>query len=253
MKKKFRAAVYLLLTMVSLGSAEAQEAMPYVIASSGATANLPGGYIMDFTVGETATSTIGNSAILTQGFHQESTLGALPVALLSFEGKIFGNYNLLSWKTSSENNNSHFLIERSTDENHFISLAKVESKAPQGTSQTLLNYSFNDLNFDTGVNYYRLKQVDLNGKSSYSKIIALQSALLFKQDLWIAPNPITTDSKLYISGKIGTSARAQLLDLSGKLLKEIKISSQATLLGININGKTKFPSLQNQISEKITE
>lgn len=234
MRKELKAVVYLVLTMASLSSAEAQQqAMPYVIASSGATTILPAGYRMDFTIGETAVSTIGNGPILTQGFHQQVSQGTLPVSLFNFEGKTFDSYHLLSWKTSSEKNNSHFVVERSTDQNSFITLAKIKSKALQGNSDNLLGYSFSDLNFVVGTNYYRLNQIDLNGKSQYSKVIALQSTQLSEQDLWVAPNPIATNSKLYIRGEIGSSAKAQLIDLSGKILKELKIASDATLLDLS--------------------
>jgi hypothetical protein len=91
----------------------------------------------------------------------------LPVKLLSFTATKIKEQTLLLWSTANEQNSSHFEIERSLDGLSFDILDKIMAS---GNSKTLINYSFMDKNTALGTNYYRLKQVDLDGKTSYSAI-----------------------------------------------------------------------------------
>lgn len=91
----------------------------------------------------------------------------LPVALISFKAEKQASSVQLKWNTASEQNNSHFDIERSIDGKLFDNIG---SKAGAGNSNILINYFFRDDNPIKGENYYRLKQVDLNGKTSFSTI-----------------------------------------------------------------------------------
>jgi hypothetical protein len=222
-----------LLLAISLGQAQAQEADRVVTASAGGQASLTGGYSLDFTVGEAVMITSGSNPIFTHGFLQPFSTETLPVELLGFTGKAYEGFNLLSWKTSSEKDNSHFVVERRISEDIYEQLGTVPSKAKQGNSDTLMNYNFRDLHFESGTNYYRLQQVDFNGKSKYTEVVAIQSLQLAAQELWVAPNPVDGSSKLYVKGNIGVSANAQLIDLSGKIIKEIRIASAATLIDMS--------------------
>ncbi len=94
----------------------------------------------------------------------------LPVTWLSFSGKAIGKTVVLDWATASEQNNHHFEIERSSDGIHFTSIGKVNASGNPGTNN---EYRFTDLNPLNGAAYYRLKQVDLDGKFHYSIIISI--------------------------------------------------------------------------------
>ncbi|MER2996568.1 GDSL-type esterase/lipase family protein [Pontibacter populi] len=95
----------------------------------------------------------------------------LPVTLLSFNATLTTNGKVkLTWKTASEQNNSYFEVERSTDSLHFISIGRVNGR---GTTQTKSTYSLLDKMPPPGDIYYRLKQVDADGKSELSKLIHL--------------------------------------------------------------------------------
>ena len=94
----------------------------------------------------------------------------LPVTWLSFSGKAIGKTVVLDWATASEQNNHHFDIERSSDGMHFTSIGKVNASVNPGTNN---QYRFTDLNPLNGAAYYRLKQVDLDGKFHYSIIISI--------------------------------------------------------------------------------
>lgn len=113
---------------------------------------------------------------------------SLPIELLYFTGKKNNEAAFLNWATASEKNNVRFIIERSRDGQSFIEAGKVEAA---GNSSVLINYAFIDHNPYTGVNYYRLKQVDLNEDFTYSKnYIALDFGFPDEAVVSIYPNPV---------------------------------------------------------------
>ena len=88
------------------------------------------------------------------------TNGALPVELLSFEGKKQTNSNMLYWSTASEYNTSHFTIEKSEDGFKWSDIGQVQSA---GNSTQKLDYSLEDKDVSQVINYYRLHQYDIDG------------------------------------------------------------------------------------------
>ena len=101
------------------------------------------------------------------------TAVALPVELLYFEGESQKRCtNKLYWATTSEKNNSHFLIEYSTDSENFETIDRVEGN---GNSASLIEYSYLHDRIDGQDNYYRLKQVDHDGTFAYSSIVYVAS------------------------------------------------------------------------------
>lgn len=114
-------------------------------------------------------------------------LGTLPVVLVSFTGSCTGNINLLKWTTSCEVNNGYFQLQRGTDGLRFSDIATLSANNNSASDQ---NYSYQDLNPVKGMNYYRLKQVDINGAITYSKVIAVIQGSNMKQ-LIAFPNPVS--------------------------------------------------------------
>jgi hypothetical protein len=94
---------------------------------------------------------------------------ALPVELIKFTGKPFERFNMISWQTNSEVNNDYFLIEKSIDGDNFTQVAQVMSK---GNGDVLTDYAVQDYTQDELV-YYRLIQVDFDGKTKYSQPISV--------------------------------------------------------------------------------
>ena len=136
----------------------------------------------------------------------------LPVSLLSFTGNALGGYKQLSWTTSEEKNSSHFDVLKSVDGKSFSVISKVNSKG-----NALNNYSFTDFSSYESTAYYQLAQVDLNGKISYSKIIAVNSDPLLLQV------GSTTESGIELSVNSPTSSKGQIVitDLSGRKLVDL--------------------------------
>lgn len=111
----------------------------------------------------------------------------LPVTWYSFEGAAKEGYNEIEWKTASEENNEGFSIERSNDGLSFVEIGWANGN---GTTTTQHAYTFEDNQPLEGVNYYRLKQVDFDGKFEYSEIISITSiATNVKEEIQLYPNP----------------------------------------------------------------
>lgn len=143
----------------------------------------------------------------------------LPVELIVFEATPLDKVIQLNWATASELNNMRFDIERSTDGINFEKIGEVAGKGNyKGTS----NYSFDDTHAVAGeIYYYRLKQVDLNGGSTYSKI---RSAILNPDDkLMISqfmPNPARNNTAINILSDGVLDMHVRIITLEGRLVKD---------------------------------
>jgi Secretion system C-terminal sorting domain len=109
---------------------------------------------------------------------------ALPVDLISFDGHNTKYGNELEWQTASEVNSNYFVIEHSNDGKTFLEIGRSQAK---GNSNVLSLYSFVHIDIDLGINYYRLMQVDFDGRCDYSKIISIESDK--KNETATFPNP----------------------------------------------------------------
>jgi hypothetical protein len=139
-------------------------------------------------------------------------LYALPVELIKFDARKENNNILLSWITASEANSMKFDIERSSDGTHFETIA---SQPAAGNSQSLLNYTYSEnAGIDNNTLYYRLKEVDFNGKYSYSETRKVQNAIEETGHLKAYPNPFTDRINWRSTGK--DQQRLVLQDLQGR-------------------------------------
>lgn len=99
----------------------------------------------------------------------------LPIELTSFSGKNVGsNNNTLVWSTATEKNNDYFSIERS---NNGVDFVNVGTKNGAGNSNQEISYFLIDSDYRNEINYYRLKQVDFDGKFIYSDIISIDNRI----------------------------------------------------------------------------
>jgi len=95
----------------------------------------------------------------------------LPIELITFNGHLEGDHSKLYWQTATEINNDYFILEKSADGIVWRDIAKIDGA---GNSTQINNYSFNDYELLPEIMYYRLKQVDFDGKKTYSQIVAIQ-------------------------------------------------------------------------------
>jgi hypothetical protein len=125
-------------------------------------------------------------------FSNGSSEAALPVDLRSFNARRNSSTVSLQWETASESNVRGFEIQRKSGNGSFQTIGVVASKSTGGTSTTPLQYSFNDFNNNnSGANQYRIKMVDLDGRSKLSLIRSVDG-LNESARILIYPNPSVT-------------------------------------------------------------
>jgi len=140
----------------------------------------------------------------------EDLSGALPVKLIDFTVKKEQNSATMQWKTSEEINGDYFEIEHSANAKNWQVLDQVIAI---GDTKELSKYSYSHQNIPIGINYYRLKMVDLDGTFAYSVI----KSVLNKEEnnLKIFPNPVT--DRLFIESNYLTKITSvQINDIQGK-------------------------------------
>lgn len=111
---------------------------------------------------------------------------SLPIELLSFTANAQAQTNFLKWVTASEVNSDNFEIQRSTDGNQFAAIGTVKS---HGNSTKLREYTLVDKEL-LPLAFYRLKMNDVDGKSEYSKTVAVERKTILK-GVKIYPNPVS--------------------------------------------------------------
>jgi hypothetical protein len=150
----------------------------------------------------------------------------LPVTFINFSGSRKGNVNKLTWTTTSEQNSLGFDVLRSQDGQNFTSIAFVNTLASGGGSTSNLTYNFTDANIITSrVQYYRLRQVDINNQSRYTAIVTLkgEQSTVFTID-GIAPNPVQNTLIASISSPTKNLVNLQVLDMMGRLIQQQQVT-----------------------------
>ena len=160
----------------------------------------------------------------------------LPVTMLTFTGNKEANKNILNWSTTNEINNKGFEIQRSKDGNTFEKIGFVDTKFVNGTSTGTLLYTFDDLQPLDGNLYYRLKQIDINGKESYSKVILIKGGKGNKIEFTsIYPNPAKEVLKLGIYSPASQHLQIVFTDISGRIVKQLNVLANTGDNQLNLN------------------
>lgn len=163
------------------------------------------------------------------------TDASLPVELVSFSGKMIDQNVKVEWVTASEYQNDLFEIQKSVDGKKWIVIGKVNSKAENGNSNESISYDYTDRNIsDNRIMYYRLKQIDFDGKFEYSDQIAVSNALN-KDLISLFPNPVKNEVNLHITSQKDQLVNIKIIDLSGK-----EYYSERELLVNHGTGKLSF-------------
>lgn len=142
----------------------------------------------------------------------------LPVRFLDFSATAEEKQVVLSWKTSDEINNAGFHVERSSDGSSWEDLAFVPASSAY---KSIYTYRYADKAPLVGNSYYRLRQVDIDEKYSYSTIIRVKSDD-FASRCYIYPNPARDVVKVY--GNV-SNKDIRLFSGDGKFIKSYKNTS----------------------------
>jgi hypothetical protein len=150
--------------------------------------------------------------------------GPLPVTLSSFNATLSADNKVnLNWSTSMEINCSRFVVQRSYDAIHFTDIQTV---AGNGTTNLFHSYSATDDTYAFGneIVYYRLKQIDLDGKENFSKTVSVKIKNA-NQPIIISPNPFTDFININFQSDKRKPLSIKLFNISGKeiLTKEMDV------------------------------
>lgn len=167
----------------------------------------------------------------------------LPVELISFEAREKNKQVVLSWTTATEHNNHHFEIERSPENQNYESIGVVKSQ--KENSNEKLNYQFIDEVPLQGLNYYRLKQVDIDGNFKYILPVFIDVKHNLQPQFELYPNPV-------INRQVAISIRNTLISNEKLTISLVDISGHeyfsTNLIANNIGVLTDIIDLPKNIS-----
>lgn len=146
-----------------------------------------------------------------------ANLAPVPVEWLDFNAQLVKNKAVLDWSTATERQTSHFNIQKSTDNTSFSTIGKV---AAAGSSATRRDYAFTDPESVQDMTYYRIEQVDQDGKSELSPIKMLNRVEQLRYEIY--PNPVEDFLGVQVSTRYAGDIELSLYDMNGALLYTIK-------------------------------
>ncbi len=176
-----------------------------------------------------AVSFFDNTTGWAGAFNTSATVGGIykfngqvdpvPVELTSFTANASQSSVVLVWETATEVNNYGFEIERSFDNTNFSTLGFVKGKGSTTEKQI---YSFTDQTSLTGKTYYRLRQVDFDGRFEYSEVISVENTIPESFSLnQNFPNPFNPSTRIQFSIPQETQVELAIYDATGKLVENL--------------------------------
>ncbi len=158
--------------------------------------------------------------------------GTVPISMEYFKGAIQSGNHLLNWKANCTSLEAKFNIERSTDGRKYFSLGTINAS----NTRCLQPFDFIDNNPAAGMNYYRIKMTDVDGKISYSSIIALLNKKTGFEIVNLLPNPVTDGTALLnITSAENQSATIVVTDAMGKKVQSMDKSVISGFTQIKMN------------------
>jgi len=163
------------------------------------------------------------------------SLAAVPVEFGKFYLERSGKADVIvNWETASELNNAYFEIERSIDGSNFEKVNQVASK--NANSQSLQAYAVIDANLAPALYYYRIKQVDFDGKYAYSAIrtinLTTENALNINS---IYPNPFTNELNVNLNLAAPSSVEVVVSDINGRTVSTNTVNAKEGINTVKVN------------------
>jgi len=157
--------------------------------------------------------------------------GPLPVELAAFGAERLGETVQCSWKTASEKNSSHFVVERSLNGQDFQALGTV---AGAGTSSSSHSYRFLDAAPVASTAYYRLRQLDLDGAATYSHVVVVRGCNpcgTAQAKLAVVPNPSAAYAQVVGSSGVAVPLHGTLYTVLGTVRLQLNGQTSVDLSG----------------------
>lgn len=154
--------------------------------------------------------------------------GVLPVSFAALSVSKSNGSHIVNWQTLNETNNAGFEVQRSVDGINFSKILFVESKATTGNSLSALSYTATDSKPIDGTNYYRLKQMDKDGRFNYSSILSIKNS---NGDTWaslnIYPNPAKEKLVVQLNSKLSSDVTVSVFNMLGSPILQNRYSITA--------------------------
>ena len=162
-------------------------------------------------------STLANGGFSIYEFALFGNATPLPVSLASFTAAPQGSAVAVKWTTASEQNNAGFEVQRGTNG---VQFERVTSVAGAGTTQTAKAYQYLDTAPLRGTSYYRLKQTDLDGRTSYGPVVAVQLTGAPVASLIIYPNPTADQATMQWEAAAAGAGQWRLVTTTGQVMQQ---------------------------------
>ncbi len=185
----------------------------------------------------------GSTALGCQG------AGVLPVKIGLFRAVKKSSVLVeLDWSTQYEQNSSHFEIQRSTDNNTWVSIGTVAAK---GFNSGVASYQFRDASPEHGISLYRLKQVDIDGHFYFSDVVRVSNSS--ETQLKVFPNPVANTAHIYlpVAGS-GSRYELQIINSNGTIVKQL-IPGIGNVLSLPANGMAAGTYLVRLLENGVTK
>jgi hypothetical protein len=171
----------------------------------------------------------------------------LPVEWLSFTGEQQEDLVLLTWQTAAEKDNDYFTVERSANGTDFTELGEIPGS---GTTHQVSTYQFADEQPLIGIGYYRIRQTDYDGKTDFSRIIAVdfdpfKDPARKDSDTLVYPNPVIGESvRLVVNNRYNIQEmEISILDATGRIYLVRPILLSDNILDLNLERSQMAPGL----------
>ncbi|HEY0751199.1 MAG TPA: hypothetical protein VGD26_08585, partial [Chitinophagaceae bacterium] len=175
-----------------------------------------------------------NTGVSPNGFSLSGSV-VLPVKFLGFSLAIRGQDVLVQWSTSEEIHAKDYIVERSTEGSNWTAVATI---AAAGNSNTVQNYTYTDKNINTRTVYYRIKQTDLDGRSTFTPVRSIRTDI---KEMEVKVAAINNKLVLQFPEQAKGNVALRLVNMSGQVISSQTLNrpfGQVVINDLNVKGNT---------------
>jgi len=177
-------------------------------------------------------------------FATKDNLNPLPIELEYYRAECVGSDAIIYWQTISETNNDFFILEKSNGKDEFFEIARIDGS---GNSNIPIRYEFVDEYLFDGDNYYRLKQVDYDGKVTAYKLVNLNCIDILDGELilYAYPNPFKDELNVVVENLQDDEFVLEIFDDLGRIVFSKKYTVDNNVFRTTIDLKGLRPAVYN--------
>lgn len=156
----------------------------------------------------------------------------LPLRWLSFTGQMLGNKAELKWEVEAVVNNEHFEVEHSMDGKNFSLKSKIRNEDGITTAPGKLIFTYSDAGLAKGTHFYRIRQVDSDGRYTFSKTIQLKAGSV-NSKFFLQINPVLDELALVNADQIKIH-NLKVADASGRILVDRQVKTNDPVIKTSV-------------------